>query len=575
MPSSPTPQSASLAQACQDALARQDWAAADMLLRRRLEAEPGNPETLHNLGVAAYFMNAPADAVKFLEAAVAAGGGVQSRVLLGRVFEAAGRDPDALRCYKAALKSDPAQFESLMGLGGIRDRDGDTAAARGYYARAVAARPTDADAVLKYSWSLWDEDPQAATRLTLDLLARAGGDLRLKAQVLEAAAVQVEMWERIRRGLPPYHAARIEELFFTFARPLIEDMAAVNEALLAANREDDAARVRLGFARLCLGDRAAAEALFHAAHKVTAGYLLDSVRFSPAFHDGLAAMPDSELTGSLPPCRTLRPPVADPAGVLFLSCDAAYFDSFGYPMLSSLKERAPETPIHLHIMDGAEADIARIDRFCGAMAPVPIALTQEATGLAGGPKMQARCYYHAVRLIRFYETLSRYRCPLWMADVDALANRDLRDLFALLSGKDAAVRIRAGRLEPQNQFSACLIGADAGARSLAYFRRVAAYIAFFHRQGGLRWGIDQLALYAVFADLAERGEAPALALLGPREVDFDCGPGGFFWIVAGARKFNQLKRAASPGGEDTRDARFAAAFSHATRAAQALSGRAV
>lgn len=570
-PSVPDP--ASLAQASQAALARQDWELADTLLRQRLEVEPGNPEILHNLGVAAYFRNAGADAVRFLEQAIAAGAGVQSNVLLGRIFESSGRDPDALRCYKAALKVDPAQFEALVGLGGIRDRDGDTAAARAYYARAAAVRPGDVDAVLKYSWSLWDENPHEAVRLTLDLLARNGGNLRLRAQVLEAAAQQVEMSERIRRGLPPYHAASVDDLFFTFARPLIEDMAATNEALLAADPGDDPARVRLGFARFCLGDRAGAEDLFRAAHKVTAGYLLDAVRFSPAFHGALRHTPEEELFGALPRCLTIRPPVADAAGVLFLSCDAAYFASFGYPMLSSLKDRAPGIPIHLHVMDAAPEDVAGIERFCDALAPSRIALTTELTGLAGGPKMRARCYYHAVRLVRFYETLRLYDCPLWMADVDALANRDLAPLFAMLDGKDIAIRVRAGRLEPQNQFSACLIGAAPSARSSAFFRQVAAYITFFHKQDGLRWGIDQLALYSVFADVADRGQAPALTLLGPREIDLDCSPDGFFWIVAGARKFNLLKQGGSAQGEDTRDSRFAVAFRRALEAAQTLTSK--
>ena len=116
----------------------------------------------------------------------------------------------------------------------------------------------------------------------------------------------------------------------------------------------------------------------------------------------------------------------------------------------------------------------------------------------------------------------------------------------MLSDKDAAMRIRPARIEPWNQFNACIVGASMTPASLEYFHLVAAYIAYFHKEKLLRWGIDQLAMYGVFADMQDRGRAPTLALLGDREVDYDYRDDGFVWCNSGAAKFRHLARISNP-----------------------------
>jgi hypothetical protein len=282
-------------------------------------------------------------------------------------------------------------------------------------------------------------------------------------------------------------------------------------------------------------------------------------------------MTDADLTASLPPCLNVTPPAPDAAGVLYLACDPVYFTAFALPMLCSVAENSPHTPVHLHVMDAMPEQIAHILNFCKRLAPLRFALSTERPGLQGAPQKEARCYYHAVRFIRFYEHLKLYGCPLWLADVDAIVNRDLGELFALLNGRDAAMRIRPGRLEPWNQFNACVLGASQSDRSRDYHRQVAAYAAHFHQRNGLRWGIDQLAMYGVFADLQDRGGAPDLALLGEREVDYDYRHDGFIWCNSGGKKFQHLRRVASPGKLQMADFggdRFVTAFERYWRTAQ-------
>lgn len=575
--SSPLPQNPhALALESKAAMDRKDWGTADLLLRQRLAVTPQDPGLLFDLGLVAYRRNALNDAEGFLRKAADLGAGEPAWLLLGRIFVGLRRDTDAIRAYKSVVKSNPAQFEALLALGDIRHRNGDRSGARANYRQAVEARPTDPDAVIKYSGAVWDDgDPETAVAMTLDLLARTS-DLAARARVLQSALWQVECWERITHGQTPYHAAHSDELFFTYAAPLLADFERAYAALATANPADSGAKIGLGLAHFCRGDRTGAEALFQAAGPAIAGGALETARFSPAFHAALRLPTDAnageEFGSGLPTVTTVRPLVPDPAGVLFLSCDSVYIAGFGLPLLCSLQASSPATPVHLHIIDPAAQDLQRIAEFCDALG-LRFALTSEAPELHAAPVQVARSYFHAVRFIRFHQFLGPYGCPLWMTDVDALVNRDLRPLFGHLHGRDAAMRLRPGRLEPQNQFSACAVGAAQTPASQAYFRQLAAYIAHFHRQGALRWGIDQVAMYAVFADMQDRNQAPGLALLDQRHVDFDQLDDGVIWMTAGARKFQHLQGAMQPGTvppPEAAEARYVAAFEKHRKAAQII-----
>ncbi len=557
--SSPAPASPDI----RAAIDRKDWVEAEALLRQALAATPDDAGVLLNLGLALYRRGELFEAERFLNKAALRGAGAPSWLLLAELFAGQRRDAEALRAYKAVVKEHPAHFEALMALGTLRTRHGDRAGARENFRQAAAARPDDIEASLKYAESLWDEDPEAAVATTLAALPRAGNDSRARARVLQAALWQVEFIERIRRGQMPYHAAHLDELFFTHARAYLAEFEAAYAAL-AMDPRDAGAQIGLGLARFSRGDRSGAEALFGA----QSGGILNAARFSPDFHEALRAMPDAELTEGLAPVVTLRPPVRDAGGVLYLSCDPVYAANFGLPLLCSLRKASPDTPVHLHLIDATPEDTKRFTAFCERLAPLRFALTAENPGLGDLPKQEARIYFHAVRLIRFYEALKLYTCPLWMTDVDALANAPLAGLFARLAGKDLALRIRPGRLEPQNQFSACAIGVAPNDRARAYMRQVAAYIAYFRRHGGMRWQIDQLALYSVFADLQDLGTAPALGLIGEMDVVLDRYQGGTLWMTAGAQKFGFIEREAQ--GAAPADTHYARAFAAYRSEAKAI-----
>ena len=212
-------------------------------------------------------------------------------------------------------------------------------------------------------------------------------------------------------------------------------------------------------------------------------------------------------------------------------------------MLSSLADRSPGAQVHLHIMDATDLELAATAASL-QMLPLKIAVTGEQPWVNRTNSKTARCYYHAIRFIRFYHHLKVYGRTLWLMDVDALFHRDPREMFGVLGAADVAMRIRPGRLEPWNQFNACVVAATPKPESLRYFHLIAAYIADYHSRDRLRWGIDQAAMYGVFADLEDRGTAPSLALLDDRVIDYEYRDDGFVWCNSGKNKFAQVKRLA-------------------------------
>lgn len=205
----------------------------------------------------------------------------------------------------------------------------------------------------------------------------------------------------------------------------------------------------------------------------------------------------------------------------FFGCDADYFQSFCVPLLASIAEHSPGARCHIHLMDPRPG----IESLASPLR-LSLSFTREFTGLTD---KQARWdYYNAFRFVRFAEALKTNPGPLWIADVDALATRDVRPL--LRSSCPLALRMRPGRSEAHNHVSACLVLGTAESRP--FFDYVSAFI----RSRQLFWGIDQLALFAAYVALE-----PCVELIGPDLAGVEEDKPGIFWFTGSSSKLRLLK----------------------------------
>ncbi len=529
------------------ALESGDNATAIAELEEASRLDPSNPNILHNLGCALFQDNRMAEAEKILLTSVQLTNNPVTWTLLGDIRERSGRPAEAFQFYKRALNADPKNYHALIQLGAVKETMGDKPGACDCYRLALEARPGDVHATHKYASIVFEKKPEEAVRVWQAVAAAAGENLDVRASALEQLICYKEWSERIKRGEMPYHAARLDELFFNYALPELEELDALNRKRLEAAPTIPAVQISAAMSRFCLKDRHGAERLFRMIGGKIDNQILGTTRFELSFYDELRGFADEDLVRTLPPLIEVMPMVPNGAGILYLSCNFTYFRAFAMPMVVSLRQRSVHTPVHVHIMDANEEETAFALAILQKLAPLKFALTVERPGLQSAPAMEARSYYHAVRFIRFYQHLTHYGVPLWLMDVDAVINTSLDGLFSSLDGKDVAMRIRPGRREPWNQFNACIVGAGTSDLSHKYFKLTAAYLAYFYQRKNLRWGIDQLAMYGVFADMEERGEAPSLALLGEREVDYDYRDDGYVWCNSGAGKFKHLQRLSNPG----------------------------
>ena len=566
--SDPVAESLRLYNSGKGAVSRGDMANAEAIFREAVRVDPANARASHYLASIYLQQNRRAEAETVLINAANRKPLVDSMRMLADIFDTSNRVKQAAICYETILNALPTDVATLIKLGEAREKLEDKAGAIESYRRAMAAKPDDINAVFKYANALGDAELAEAVRAVEDLLARHSG-LPERVTILSFLLSRKESSERIRRGEMPYHCARVDELFFSHALEYAKQFEHSTAALYAANPDNVKVRLMHGNAKFCLRDRHAAEALWQP--ETQPGSVVETVRFSQSFFDELKTFSDADLIRGLPPVLTPLPPRADPRGTLYLSCNAMYFHAFALPMIISLHERSPETSLHMHIMDIDAAGTEQAAAVLKKLGGDKFSLSVERPGLDGNT-IPGRCYYHAIRFIRLYDLLRELKSPLWLMDVDAVVNRDLGEMFDMMKGSDASMRIRPGRLEPWNQFNACVVGANPTPTSLAYFRSIAAYTAYFYHRDRLRWGIDQLAMYGVFEDMRDRGQAPALALLGEREVDYNYRDGGFIWCNSGAPKFKHLQRIAGGATSSIVDERnkFSQVFERYWKQTQAL-----
>lgn len=461
---------------------------------------------------------------------------------LAEVMKGKGQFEGAQSFFSSVLESNPKDLRALAGLADVYDQTGQRTLALKHYASALEVDPENIALAIKYIGLLPSAElPQGLPRLQK---AKPKDTAPLKDRVnFLTQLILYKAWaSRVERGLMPYHASTLGELFFDKKSPdWIEYGALADQFLLQDPNNIDALGAKAAWL-FSNGTHLDSETFFRRIGEVRPDSVCANVVFRSEFYSHLEKMTEEDLTQNLPPLIHVIEAKFTDQPIIYLSCNYDYYVNFGRAMLLSINENSRSAQIHLHVMDASLQDIEAVKTFVRGLQHSRIAVTLEQADQASRGLMAARNYYHSVRFIRMYQHLKRYQQTLWLMDVDALMNRDPAPMFATIGTADVAFRARPARWEPWNQFNASVFAVRPTAQGLAYLRLIAAYVAHFHAEDGLRWGIDQLAMYGVHAYLKSKSHAPNVHLLDNRAVDYDCFDDGFVWCNSGKEKFSQLKR---------------------------------
>lgn len=315
------------------------------------------------------------------------------------------------------------------------------------------------------------------------------------------AIEKAERAERIKRGLPPDHLTDFAHFPFAFSEGR-QELAAYAVTAGTPYPRVMAALARKDYetANACMDELQTAEP---SAEKIR-------MRF-----------------GHSPKGMTIRLPLVlgdrVPPHALFLACDVNYLRRYAIPLLLSIAAQSPGAAVHIHLIGTDVTPIAPALKSTGLR--ISTSYETETLGLA---LRSPPSYFGILRLIRFCQAAIKSEGSLILADVDALVTGDIRGFIA---APTAAIRVRAGRVQPWQQYSACLIKSSRETRP--YFRRTLDIL--LDELESAWWGMDQYALFS-----AAIGTKPAFNLIGPETASVVEDVPGLFWFTAGRNKLTLM-----------------------------------
>ena len=524
------------------ALASGRIANAEKAFHAALAVIPGYAPANYNLGLIRLRQGNARDAEPYLSQAAQSMPSIKTYTALAECYEQLGQDRPAITCFQAILKKTPDNAKLWLRLALLLERTGKKKDAEIAYRRSLDIDPTQVSAAIKLGWIVWRKSPSEAILMLEETLSAIGKNLENRIKVLSVLLLFREWQTRIQDDLPPYHASSLDDLFFRNTSETLKELKKCATALLVRDQNDQWARMTEGLAEFASGNLEGAQQRFSVVGSATGNAMAASIRFDDAFFDELASVTDTELLNGLPAVETVQSDAFAKQNILYMSCNASYFDAFAKPLMRSLADCGEGSQVHIHLMDSSHAHTNSAVQFCEQLSGVNTALSVERPDFQGQDIMKARAYFHAIRFIRFFHHLQIYGKTLWLMDVDGLFNRNPDEIFAGIGTADISMRVRPGRLEPWNQFNACMVGVRPTEAALRYIQRVSAYIAHFYGTGELPWGIDQLAMYAAFTSLQKKALAPSLHFLNEKVLDYEYRDDGILWCSSGSTKFTALSR---------------------------------
>ena len=223
-------------------------------------------------------------------------------------------------------------------------------------------------------------------------------------------------------------------------------------------------------------------------------------------------------------------------GVVFLSCDEAYYRQFGVHLVKSALKQAPGFNVHLHVnrlspkfhqelLEFAAADPHRLLSFTGD--------DMEFEHLSGA----ARWYYLAsVRFVRLHQLVQACGAPVLSLDADGVVVRSLEPPFARMVGQDAGIYLRLGNTLDWRKVLASALFIMPTELGQRFIRDVALVIAWLLRRK-LPYHIDQLVIFYLWRIYSTREKKFRVTPLARDMADWKCSRDSYIWSAKGERKY--------------------------------------
>ena len=374
-------------------------------------------------------------------------GSAPDDIALGERLFAAGNLPEAEACFARALRDSPTDARAHNGLGVIRLAAGRNEEAREYFRRALEAQP---DFAFAYSNMSVVE-------------ARLGS--------FESAANYARRALSIDPGL-------------------------------------DEAQITLAESLVICGDYDEAQSHFHAAAAAHRKWrIAGAIRFDRDFWESLR---DEPVDATPLDIRLDVPPDRIAGQVLLVSCDPRYCRLFLGPLIESLDvAEHPPPVVHLHVVGDESGLIERIGHFRSRYPGIRLVVSTESEP-AGLDDAQRLVYYACARFLVLRRLAERYRCPIFVLDIDAVFRGGLADVARAAQGADLGLYLRRPQRIVWTNVAAGRFLVNPTLAADAYLLMVEAYIRRALRNRRMDWFLDQVALYCCLILMRRFEQAPTV-----------------------------------------------------------------
>jgi tetratricopeptide (TPR) repeat protein len=514
---------------------------AQIAFNKALEHKADYFPAMHNLGLIQLRKNNPVAALPFLLKSAKINESVETYSILGECYEHLGELEGAIKCYEPILKKFPEKTDLWIRNAEIQERLGRYEEAKKSYEEVIKNEPNNININIKLAWILWKKDQKSALQLLEKTLPKCKDNTLDEILTLSVLILFKEWSLKLENNELPYHAQSLDEMFFKYTNNIIKELDNASSQLLKEKDNHPQGYMIKAIINFITGKTHNSQKYFQKVSEFSNNKMTKAIRFDKEFFNNLDTFDDKDLLRGLPPVDEVVEAKMNKDDILYLSCNSEYFDCFAKPLLVSLNKKIPPSQVHIHLIDSNPNHTIHAQEFCFLLKNISISISVERPTLPKGDIQYARSYFHAIRFIRFYHHLLKYQKRLWLMDVDALFNNSPKILFDRFNNKDISLRVRPARLEPWNQFNACLLGINYSKKAIKYIHNVAAYIAYFYQCNELPWGIDQLAMYASYQNLEDQ-DKPSIGFLDDIMLDYDYNENGLLWCSSGTIKFAALNK---------------------------------
>ncbi len=420
------------------------------------------------------------------------------------------------KTLEALIEIRPELLDVYLGMAKYKFNVEGMQSALDILARAQAISPHDVEVALAIAYYSSKGDDSAEIKYLREFHSSAKLDLRAQAKLLRRCAELSARLVRRAQLLPFDYTISWDDASHWPDLESLGQFKAAAIAVLTSAQVDHNAFVDVAIAEVAATNWAAAEVYLRRAREFKTGHVADVLTFDPQIHEKISGYTETEIVLGLAPLETIAENQHSNTPTLFLASDLVYFEKFTLSFLADLVRLSPTQPVHIHLLDGDPEQWQRLLLQARSVFPLSISMSAEASDARQCYGLTASYYFHAVRFIRFYQHLLKYKKALWILDVDAKLNRDLIPDLSVLSSCDVAFNWAPLTLEPWYKIRGALIGAAPTDDGLKFARLVAGYIAYWMKKDQLRWGIDQVALFCSYVTLAQKGAAPKTHFLDSR-----------------------------------------------------------